>query len=142
MASLEDPNNFYMFGSLDASCLWNRKWRTISHWATIILNLLEIVVVLRKMLTTPMIPDSFFEDFPTVMFNHIEPPPSHMCCWRLNFELVSLAGNWQGPQGMVFLLTAIISTTTFCHYLSCFGCLMEIFFFIYRLNWIWVLCQS
>jgi myb proto-oncogene protein len=74
LARLEDPNIFDMFGSLDASELGNGPQLPIGA------QLFEPVGSCRtdakENFDNPITPDSFFDDFPTDVFDHIEPPSS------------------------------------------------------------------
>jgi myb proto-oncogene protein len=68
LARLEDPNIFEMFGPLDTCGLGNGA------------QLFELVESCRtganETIDSSITPDSFFDDFPTDVFDHIEPPPS------------------------------------------------------------------
>jgi myb proto-oncogene protein len=74
LARLEDPNIFEMFGQLDASGLGNGSQLSIGP------QLFELVGSCRtganEKIDNSITPDSFFDDFPTDVFDHIEPPPS------------------------------------------------------------------
>lgn len=74
LAKLEDPNIFDMFGSLDASELGNGPQLPIGA------QLFEPVGSCRsdakENIDDPITPDSFFDDFPTDVFDHIEPHQS------------------------------------------------------------------
>ncbi|KAL0007632.1 hypothetical protein SO802_009134 [Lithocarpus litseifolius] len=74
LAKLEDPNIFDMFGTLDACELGNGAQVPIGA------QLFEPVGSCRsdakENIDNPITPDSFFDDFPTDVFDHIEPHQS------------------------------------------------------------------
>ncbi|XP_040991369.1 transcription factor DUO1 [Juglans microcarpa x Juglans regia] len=74
LARLEDPSIFDMFGTLDASGLGNGAQLPIGT------QLFEPVGSCRngtkEKIDIPITPDSIFDDFPTDVFDHIEPAPS------------------------------------------------------------------
>ncbi|KAJ0110826.1 hypothetical protein Patl1_00143 [Pistacia atlantica] len=76
LAGLEDPHFFDVFGPVDAPQLTNGAQLPVEESFLKPVRSFRNDVIVKEEYDNPVNPDAFFDDFPTDMFDHIEPLPS------------------------------------------------------------------